>query len=250
VALDSTILTDSLSERCALYESAPKTVDNETIVAATPVWDWVRSKHFEPQFWQAEGEVTLPAGGRGSAWFVSNDDARWVLRHYRRGGLVARFTADRYLFLGAERTRCFAELRLLAWMQQMALPAPKPIAARFQRLGLTYQADLLIDRLPNTLTLAQAIQERQAIDWEKIGHCIRQFHQHGVCHRDLNAHNILLGDGCFLIDFDRATRRRAGSWQRSNLQRLQRSLRKISADCFEQQISTGWRTLLTSYEAA
>src|SRR5690606_2432801 len=38
------------------------------------------------------------AGGRQAAWFVQGDFGRAVLRRYRRGGLVARLIADRYLW--------------------------------------------------------------------------------------------------------------------------------------------------------
>ena len=40
--------------------------------------------------------------------------------------------------------------------------------------------------------------------WIAIGRCIRRFHDAGVCHADLNAHNILLTpEQVYLIDFDR-----------------------------------------------
>ena len=53
------------------------------------------------------------AGGRGTVAFVRDGERRWVLRHYRRGGLVARLLDDRYLWTGADRTRAFREWRLL-----------------------------------------------------------------------------------------------------------------------------------------
>ena len=59
---------------------------------------------------------------------------------------------------------------------------------------------------------------------------VRRFHQRGVYHADLNAHNILWTESgeVYLIDFDkgqlRETRR---SWQLANLNRLQRSLSKL-----------------------
>jgi hypothetical protein len=44
-----------------------------------------------------------------------NELDQWVLRHYRRGGAVARrLLADRYVWAGEERVRAFAEWRLLA----------------------------------------------------------------------------------------------------------------------------------------
>ena len=37
------------------------------------------------------------AGGRGAVAFLRDGERRWVLRHYRRGGLVARVLDDTYL---------------------------------------------------------------------------------------------------------------------------------------------------------
>ena len=66
--------------------------------------------------------------------------------------------------------------------------------------------------------------------WRAIGAAIAALHSHGVDHADLNAHNILLGEGGIsIIDFDRGRLRAPGAWTSRNLQRLQRSLRKISA---------------------
>lgn len=53
-------------------------------------------------------------------------------------------------------------------------------------------------------------------------------HNLQVCHTDLNIHNILLNDkGQFwLIDFDKCYQSKGDKWKPSNLERLQRSLRK------------------------
>jgi 3-deoxy-D-manno-octulosonic acid kinase len=44
----------------------------------------------EPEYWGARAEPVSGQGGRGAAWFVSGDDGDAVLRHYRRGGFMAR----------------------------------------------------------------------------------------------------------------------------------------------------------------
>ena len=98
---------------------------------------------FEGTYWQARGALTTQRGGRGTVAFVrsAGGDA-WVLRHYRRGGLVAKLFDDAYFWTGESRTRAFAEWRLLRRLREWDLPVPKPIAARYQRHGLTYRADL------------------------------------------------------------------------------------------------------------
>ena len=45
---------------------------------------------------------TPSTGGRGAACFIEADGRNLVLRHYRRGGLIARLSADRYLWRGAD----------------------------------------------------------------------------------------------------------------------------------------------------
>jgi len=85
---------------------------------------------FDPQFWRARGELTAVTAGRGSAWFLGR---QWVLRHYRRGGFIARLSRDGYVWAGEDRVRAFAEWRLLDIMRQRGLPVPRPVAARYQR---------------------------------------------------------------------------------------------------------------------
>jgi 3-deoxy-D-manno-octulosonic acid kinase len=67
-------------------------------------------------------------------------------------------------------------------------------------------------------------------DWAEIGRVIRRFHNAGVWHADLNAHNVLLdaNGAVTLIDFDRARfRPPAKRWREVNLARLLRSLNKL-----------------------
>src|SRR5690606_1823588 len=48
----------------------------------------------------------VSSGGRQAAWFVQLPNAvQGVLRHYRRGGLIAKLIRDQYLWTGAQRTR-------------------------------------------------------------------------------------------------------------------------------------------------
>ncbi len=154
-----------------------------------------------------------------------------VLRHYWRGGVPARITKDHFIFLAYGSTRCYQELSLLTIMQQLDLPVPMPIAARCERRGLLYKADILMREIPNALTLAQKLVQAPLHDqmWESIGKLIRRFHNSGIQHVDLNANNVLIDDSenIFLIDFDRCKRKPyAKHWAEAGLQRLERSLRK------------------------
>jgi 3-deoxy-D-manno-octulosonic acid kinase len=189
---------------------------------------------FDPESGSPWGAIERQRGGRGAVVFVRNGQRRWVLRHYRRGGAVARALGDRYLYTGADRTRAFREWRLLRELTALGLPVPRPVAARYRRHGLFYTADLLTAELPSRLTLAQALAAGPlaAERWGDIGRCIGAFHAHGVRHADLNAHNIVIGPvrDVYLLDFDRGRIAPRGSWEAAVLARLQRSLVKVTAE--------------------
>ncbi|HTE42434.1 MAG TPA: 3-deoxy-D-manno-octulosonic acid kinase [Steroidobacteraceae bacterium] len=207
---------------------------------------------FDADYWRTQRRVVAQAGGRGGVMFVRHDGQEWVLRHYRRGGLVGKLISDSYLWLGSERTRAFREWRLLHALHAQGLPVPVPVATRYQRNGWLYRADLLTAALPPSRTLAEsmtgAVLDQAA--WSAIGTAIARFHAAGVHHADLNAHNILLGGQgrVWLLDFDRGRIRPRGAWEQSVLARLRRSLEKIksqraNAEFDERQ----WGALLAGY---
>lgn len=216
---------------------------------------------FVRDYWATHGRAQDVSGGRGSVSFIRPDtesmlpDDAWVLRHYRRGGLVGPVLRDRYLWTGAERTRCVREWRLLAALHERGLPVPAPVAARFIRAGLTYTADLITAQLPPSVTLAKAICTGPLLpqQWQAIGRTVARFHVQGVHHADLNAHNILLGtDGAvYVLDFDRGQIRARGVWEAVVLARLQRSLIKITRQNAGAHFNdAAWRELRAGYDAA
>ena len=189
---------------------------------------------FDPAHWQAQGALETTRGGRGTVAFVrASQDQRWVLRHYRRGGLIAHLADDLYVWTGADRTRSFREWRLLHRLRAWGLPVPTPVAARYQRAGLCYRADLVTAELPVRRTLAQALQQESLPDgtWHAIGQCVGALHARGVQHADLNAHNLLVGvnNDIYVLDFDRGRIRARGQWERAVFARLRRSLLKVTA---------------------
>lgn len=208
---------------------------------------WLDDAH-----WRAHGPVAAPEGGRGATLRVRSPAGPAVLRHYRRGGLVARFNRDRYWWRGEARTRPFREFELLERMHAAGLPVPVPLAARYRRAGIWYRGDLLTLAIEDTRTLAQCLADAPSmIDWVLIGTTIGRFHAAGYPHPDLNAHNILLAvDACHLIDFDRgAAAPPAPSWQQANLARLRRSLDKIGAPSRVHDLDAGWRALCAAHAA-
>jgi len=208
---------------------------------------------FEPQFWAARGEVTATPGGRGAAWFVSCGGRHWVLRHCRRGGLLAPITRDRYLWIDESRVRAFAEWRMLHQLWVRGLPTPKPVAASYRRRGLVYRCDLITERIMESQPLSAALTAAPLTEnlWREVGGTIARLHRAGADHADLNAHNILCGEVISVIDFDRGRLRQPGAWQRNNLARLRRSLGKISRDLPDDRFTVReWQWLLAGYQAA
>jgi 3-deoxy-D-manno-octulosonic acid kinase len=193
----------------------------------------VGSDWFDHAFWRDRGALQAQEGGRGGVAVIDTPAGACVLRHYHRGGLVARFNRDRYLWSGAAHTRSFAEFRLLARIAALDLPAPQPVAARYRRHGLSYTADLITRRIDGARTLAQCLADgRLDADLAReTGALVARFHREGIWHADLNAHNVLVTSGAlYLIDFDRgAMRAPAEAWRLANLSRLRRSLVKLGA---------------------
>jgi 3-deoxy-D-manno-octulosonic acid kinase len=229
----------------------PASLGNLVGVAAPDI----AARMFEPTFWADRGELVDVTRGRGSAWFVGAASHQWVLRHYRRGGFIARFSKDRYVWAGEARVRAFAEWRLLADLRQRGLPVPKPIAARYRRHGLFYRCDLITQRIAGAQPLSSMLTIGPLAEstWRDLGIAVARLHAAGVDHADLNAHNILLdGHGAVsVIDFDRGKVRRPGAWMSSNLSRLQRSLVKISRDLPADRFSEAqWRILISGYGPA
>ncbi len=207
---------------------------------------------FDPGTWRDRGTAERAGAGRGDAWFIGAPWGASALRHYRRGGLIARFLDDSYLWAGAERTRSFAEFRLLARLRESGLPVPRPVAARYRRHGLHYRADLITCRIADAESLASLLVAARADAslLARVGETLAAFHAAGAYHADLNAHNVLVTrERVWLIDFDRGELRRgAAGWQRATLARLLRSIHKVLGDDSAAVEHKLWQPLMAAYE--
>jgi 3-deoxy-D-manno-octulosonic acid kinase len=206
---------------------------------------------FDAAQWRRAGAVALETSGRGEVLIVAHGDERWVLRHYRRGGMVARFIDDHYLWLGADRARAFREWRLLRKLRAAGLPVPNPVAAHLYRTGVIYTADIITSYLPATRKLSWFIEQGKVPEgcWRRVGAMIRAVHDHGVDHPDLTAHNILLDEAGnqFLVDFDNAREKVPGDWQRLGMQRFNRSLRKVALETGTDFDAGAWAEVEAGY---
>jgi 3-deoxy-D-manno-octulosonic acid kinase len=207
---------------------------------------------FDPDSWQGAETVPGYSGGRGATLFIDHDGDHWALRHYHRGGFVGKFLHDQFPWIGEDQTRPFLEWNLLYQIQEDALPAPAPVAARYVRTGIWYTADLITVRLPGVIPFSNRLQQGQAVTevWGNVGRCIGRFHAAGYYHADLSTHNLQIdnNNNVYLLDFDRGSKRSDGGWRQQNLDRLHRSCRKISQDGSVRFSSSDWGVLIDGYK--
>jgi 3-deoxy-D-manno-octulosonic acid kinase len=230
------------------------TKSEKLFLLVSPKYKGVTPSWFFSDFWGGRAE-SVSSGGRGSAWFVTAESASLVLRHYRRGGLMAKLVEKTYLFTGFNQARSIMEFRLLEKLILAELPVPEPVAAiAWGHLFFWYRAAIVVKRIPGAVNFVDSSLLGQEELWKKLGRVIRRFHDHGLDHVDLNCDNILVASNqIYLIDFDRCRLRdssagQAESWKSRNLTRLQRSLRKRSgytASVLEQL----WKIAINAYRS-
>ncbi|MEM6324994.1 MAG: 3-deoxy-D-manno-octulosonic acid kinase [Pseudomonadota bacterium] len=215
----------------------------------TNLFPQMEPRLFDIDWLKQAGHHRGSATGRGEAHFLSFSGHEMVLRPFRRGGVIAKINRDRYLRTGLDRARSMRELMLLDWMRGQGLSVPRPIAAQMTPVGMFYRAAILTERLLGARPFEEISRDGPlgpAI-WGRVGASIRQMHEAGVDHSDLNCRNILIdaGEKAWLIDFDKCKRRGNGPWKARNLERLKRSLHKENA--WDAQ---GWARLVDGYGGA
>lgn len=213
--------------------------------------DW-----FDPACWQDDA-TPISSGGRGSAWFLEYGEYAWVLRNYKRGGVVARLVSSNYLYCGEAKSRPFREFRVLNELYSSGFPVPKPIAAMLKRAGFVYTAAIIIERIRNAPPMGDCLRHLDMKVWRAVGKTVRSFHDAGVYHADLNCFNIVLrGERVFLIDFDKAlfysgaNNGSGAKWKVRNLERLKRSIDKVYSLDKNPDIAEGWAALCAAYAKA
>jgi 3-deoxy-D-manno-octulosonic acid kinase len=193
-----------------------------------------------PQLVLPPGAVPLP-GGRGASHRVAlPGSGPAVLRHYRRGGMLAQWVGETYL--GPWRPRPFRELAVAAEAGARGVPTAEVLAARVAGRWL-YGGVLVTAEIPGATPVLEAV--RAAGDGAArrrlaaaAGLAVGVMHRVGVHHVDLNLGNVLTqidagGARASVIDFDRArltARPVPPGARRRSLQRLRRSLHKLERD--------------------
>lgn len=244
---------DHLLDPLSMHESVERSAGG-AIIFDPSIIERVSEKTFSAAAWKQVKPIdnVLQSGGRGYTLIIGDGRAEYVLRHYRRGGLVGRFVRDSYLWLGEDETRCFAEWRLLQKLVRMGLPVPVPAVARYRRKGPIYTADIITVRVPGIRPLSVRLSEGAGgeVFWRALGSSICRFHDSGVNHADLSSHNVQIDESgkVWLLDFDQAKLMPAGTWRQKNLARLHRSLQKIRrANQSVRYSNKDWEQFLLGY---
>lgn len=186
-----------------------------------------------------------PFTGRAAAYRFTASHEDWLVRHYRRGGAIARVLTDTYLRAGESRP--LRELRASVAARARGVATPDVMAAVTYPSGILYRADLATRFIPDSLDLAaitvasarggeraNARNDGRAA-WYAAGALLRTVFQAGIEHVDLNLRNILIAGApeaprALLLDLDRARVHQGplgDTVRRRMLERLQRSRRKI-----------------------
>ena len=211
------------------------------------------SQLFDPAWWSAQGTTASTGAGRGTIHWVADTQRSYLLRHYYRGGLMAKISRDLFLTQAIERTRAIREYSLLTHLRARGLPVPRACAARVSRYGLCYRADILVERIPDASDVAELLHNQRALAidaWQALGRAVRQLHEHQVYHADLNCHNLMLDihGRAWIVDFDKCEFRAGEAWKQKNLDRLLRSLRKeLRLDLAFCWHDGDWQTFLAGY---
>jgi 3-deoxy-D-manno-octulosonic acid kinase len=193
------------------------------------LFEWAAS-HPDRREYQGRGPVfsaPLPGGG-----------PRVVVRHARRGGLLAPLLRDVYL----PPTPAPAELLIAAILARAGVPTPPMVAfATYRALGVLRRADVVTVEVDGP-DLATALERqsdpaaRPALQRAVAG-VLGALLNAGAWHQDLNAKNILImaaGDGAaggVVLDVDRVRFVPPGDphVRAAHLARLRRSMEKRRA---------------------
>jgi 3-deoxy-D-manno-octulosonic acid kinase len=215
-----------------MISTDPLPISQQTQGTDLYLWNTAQLPALDPQIFdsnsQALGAKSVTDGGRNAAWFIEINGLPAVLKHYRRGGVMALFNRSYYFWLGQARARSFNEFNIMRKMLQLGLPVPEVVAAACWRKSVFfYRAALITKRIEGAIPLARSVDTE---DWFKAGQVVKSMHQHNILHADLNVFNIMIDSDhkVWLIDFDQA---RSGIISHAeNLQsisRFHRSVKKV-----------------------
>lgn len=215
----------------------------------------IDNAYFDADYLVQHKLVTNTAQGRGTVYFFKLNNTQLVLRHYKRGGLVAKVNDDKFVYSGNKNTRCYKEIEVLQKLREAKVNVPEAIAGRIVKNGLFYSADIITKVIDNAIELHEVLQKNKVTSdvWQAIGREVRKMHNAQLCHYDINVKNILLVQAyethkIHLLDFDKCEFKNGSDWKSANLERLKRSLLKQSnAYVSYHYEEINWQSLMAGY---
>ncbi|HXR25722.1 MAG TPA: lipopolysaccharide kinase InaA family protein [Candidatus Binataceae bacterium] len=158
-------------------------------------------------------------------------------RRSRRGGLLRLINRDIYF---GRQARPLRELAIAAEAARRGLPVAEPLGALIEPLAPAVYRGAMLTRTLNGMTLWEFIRTDddpvvRTHVLEQARHAIERIHQGGLCHADLNLHNLFVARAgesftVVILDLDEA-RLYPGPLpphlRQRNLRRLARSARKL-----------------------
>jgi len=150
--------------------------------------------------------------GRAPLERIALPDGVALVRRCRRGGLFARILGDVYL----DGNRFLREIAVADAIHRRGIPTPEVIAGiRREVFPGVYRAEIISREVPGACDLAEALDalpsgEAGAARKRELllasARLVRQIHDAGLRHPDLNARNILMAadDTAMILDLDRA----------------------------------------------
>ncbi len=186
--------------------------------------------------WAALVPDATPFQGRATAWGVRLPGASIdvVVRHARRGGLLAGIRGDRYVWPGRAPWELEASLRL----QEAGVRTADVIAYALYEAGPGFcRCDVVTKRLPAGADFPHAWAEAREPEREDlliaVGSLLRDLRSAGAQHADLNAKNLHMAREAgrwhaWVLDVDRVRFLSPNDPEvgQRNFDRLERSIRK------------------------
>jgi 3-deoxy-D-manno-octulosonic acid kinase len=202
-------------------------------VASGTLYEWAKNRSPRDTF-----------TGRGEAYGVMLGPVPVVVRHARRGGMLARVLHDRYL--GAPRF--LREIAMSRHLASAGIATPEVVAAVEYPAGIGHRADVATQRVDGR-DLATIFfgddppsPEARPIILREVGKAVRRLHDGGFVHPDLQLRNVLIAPypvtvsaalpnlTVYFLDVDtcRAVGRGDLASHRANVARFARSWAKLN----------------------
>ena len=185
---------------------------------------------------EGEGCEAADEAGRAPLKRFSYSGGMGLIREYRRGGFVRHFMTKSYLF----DNRPLHEIEVHCAAYRNGVAVPMPLGAYWERRGPMYRGAIAVARIEalHLLDFLSKDGDGKVDALQRCGAALRQMHDAGFVHADLQIRNIMMADaGPFIIDLDKARQctRVSPSAREINLVRLRRSFKKngVSLKHFE-----------------